>query len=234
MLKKALLFALLCTSSASFAGTYDFARKVKVGDTFTYNQTLKYKEEDSEIEMLQKSTMKYIKVNDDGSVVIAQEDTPTSMTAGGEKIDLGEEGVPSTKSEMTILKNGVTDGIKEEEADNPVAYRLANLTGFIRPKNQAETGDVWEFEFKADEKKHSVAAKAKYKVGEEEDVAGFKCVKVTFEVAETEGKNPGKVKGAYWIRISDGVEVKMVADAEKLPIDEEDSIDAHLTLEIVH
>lgn len=204
--------AAVCTAIAA-QEAFTLKRVAKVGDTLVYKFTADADFAGTPITVSGTTTDKVVKVEDSGNLHVETAQGTMKVRFGDQEMDIPEQ--PSSTS-IYDAAGRIVD-IKGDMADSN-AYRMANMSTFLRPKDAVKVGDKWSETIKGDTKKGTLSAKADYEILSVEDVAGHKTVKVKFSFKETEGPEPASSEGSVWISTADGSMVKLIASLIKAPL----------------
>lgn len=97
----------------------------------------------------------------------------------------------------------------ERGANEPDAHRLAVATQFVSPPASVKPGDSWRVERRPDRPRGVPASTSRYEFVAIED----EMAKVTFTFEETSGEVRQRVEGTWWVRLRDGMPMKLDAQA---------------------
>ncbi|MBS1704300.1 MAG: hypothetical protein JST40_00385 [Armatimonadetes bacterium] len=230
MYRVGLLPALLTLMLVAHAGeaTYGFKRTAKVGDELVMKINVELTIEDQQATIAGKSRSKVVKVESDGTIVEESKDEDLKFSVAGQEFPIPQEDA----KKITYDPRGF---VKEIEGDETEAldYRMSNLTLFVRPEKEVKVGESWTVEFKENAKTKIDGAKGEFKLEAIETVSGAECGKVTYKYAETSGSKPMSAEGTMWIRLKDGLMIKLNADGKNVPLeDEEHPNDLKFTMEL--
>ena len=208
----AVLLAAAVGASALVAD-YTFAHTPKVGAVAKYKMQGVFDFEGQEITFMASTTNKIVKVNDDGSYVIEENQTDAKVVFGGQEMDAPTGGPTTSK----ISADGRILDIQGDMVDSS-AYRTAMMSSFFKPAKGVKMGESWTVDVKGDDKLGSVDAKATYTIEAEETVGAWKCVRVKYDVKETKGQIPAGSNGLVWISLEDGEMVKVQGVWKDVPV----------------
>ncbi len=141
-----------------------------------------------------------LEIKADGAVVARESVDSVKITFGGQEMDLGSLG----SAVQTYSANGELMDRKAESQEMDVDMRWAEGLVIIYPEGKVKPGDVWKRTVKADASKKRVASETSFKYIGEEDVAGARCWKLTYEFRETEGSTPITTTATVWLEVKDG------------------------------
>lgn len=214
-------FALLVTGSQAqeepakqAEQTYSLKRIAKVGDSHAYTLLIKTSFNGVEAVVTSKVKSKIVKVAADGGYTDESEETDTNVKVGDQDIAIPSEG-PHNQS--TDAKGYITEitGKSAEGSD----YRTASAMALIYPAKAVKPGDTWQADFPANSKLGTFSAKANYTFNAVEKVGKEECARITWKYAESTTNAPLSAEGQMWIRLSDGILIKLRATVKNAPLD---------------
>lgn len=208
------LVAALWLATLAAAQEVDLSWKPKVGDASTYKLRMEFTLFGDTAVYTAKVHDKVIEVNAD-SYTVETSQTEYKVEIFGEEGEVNDKDIPKAQTVFSLLGD-----VKEVRGDltNDAAYRMANLTSIRRPGKPVKVGDSYERTVATDTKLGVPAAKGTYRVEAEERVGTEDAVVIGFEYAETEGGEPARCMGKYWLSKRDGKLLKSEATWSSAPI----------------
>lgn len=179
-------------------------RTAKVGDTATFRLKADVEIGGMEANFTAKVVEKVAKVESNGNFTVDSTQSEGKIMFGGQEME-----APEMSQSFTYKATGEVVDIKAENTDSSV-WRMANLQSFVVPDKAMKVGDEWTIEGKKDEKTGAVATKGTFKIEAAETVGKYECMKVKFNVKETEGGDAAaSAEGFSWVNKKDGTLAKV-------------------------
>lgn len=196
-----LVAALVATASVLEPVT--LTRTVKVGDTHKAKFTAELDFGGQTVTYSADGDTKVKEVKDDGTIVLEETSSNSSIEMDGQQQAAGNDSVATTTCDKTgkiVSIDG--DGMSDEQ------YRFANLLQFIYPDKPVDKSDSWTVILPSSKEHGTPKTTCKYTVDTFEKVGDKDCVKVKFEITENEGDTPASSKGNMWIDLKSGFTLK--------------------------
>lgn len=138
------------------------------------------------------------------------------VNVGGQEMEMPSESTPTTTATMDF--HGLTTAFDDPTGmAGPDGWRMATLGTVYRPAKQLNPGDEWTHKFKGNDD-GAVEAEGSYKLIGEETWNGMDVLKIEYTVKETAGSMPASSTGTSWIRKSDNIMVRNVANWKDVPV----------------
>jgi hypothetical protein len=169
---------------------------------------------------------KVTKVDKDGNYTIESSQQNMQINVSGQSMN------PPDSTDTTVNKaNGEIVDFQTQNED-PNAWRLAELNGFVYPDKPVNVGDEWTSTVTADSKKGTVAATCTYKVDSLEKIGTHDTAKIKVSYKETEGTDPAASDGFVWLDTKDSSMVKAESNWTNAP-SPQGPVSAKVTIERV-
>lgn len=183
-------------------------RLSKVGDKTRNEVKVSLTIQDQPVKIVQTFEATVLKIEGDSLVSQTKDLT---LEVDGQSAPIGDR--PARAVKRTLRGIWLEDVTLDRDAGSS---RLTLLITPLLPDKPIKPGDSWSYKYEPAKTPNSIAAEIKSSFVGVEKVDGVDAAKIKFEAKELSGEKPASAGGQAWLRLSDGVQIKLVAKAENV------------------